>query len=62
MAKMGGFRCARCSGFWQLHQLQPHRIRTVKRSRDPAFAAQLEDIVATTASLSEIDGEDGARG
>jgi hypothetical protein len=27
------------------HDLQPHRIRTFKRSNDPEFAAKLEDIV-----------------
>jgi hypothetical protein len=27
------------------HDLQPHRIRTFKRSADPEFAAKLEDIV-----------------
>ena len=30
---------------WQTHQLQPHRLRTFKRSRDPAFATKLADIV-----------------
>src|ERR671911_55641 len=30
---------------WQAHRLQPHRIRTFKRSNDPAFVAKLEDIV-----------------
>jgi hypothetical protein len=25
--------------------LQPHRLRTFKRSRDPSFAAKLTDIV-----------------
>jgi transposase len=30
---------------WQAHRLQPHRIRTFKRSNDPAFAAKLRDIV-----------------
>jgi hypothetical protein len=30
---------------WQAHQLQPHRLRPFKRSRDPAFATQLADIV-----------------
>jgi transposase len=30
---------------WQAHRLQPHRIRTFKRSDDPDFAAKLEDIV-----------------
>jgi hypothetical protein len=30
---------------WRAHDLQPRRIRTFKRSRDPDFAAKLEDIV-----------------
>ena len=30
---------------WQAHKLQPHRLRTFKRSRDPSFAAKLADIV-----------------
>jgi transposase len=30
---------------WQANRLQPHRIRTFKKSNDPAFAAKVEDIV-----------------
>jgi hypothetical protein len=30
---------------WRAHQLQPCRLRTFKRSRDPSFAATLTDIV-----------------
>src|SRR5215204_1524468 len=30
---------------WDAHRLQPHRIRTFKRSNDPAFAEKVEDIV-----------------
>jgi transposase len=30
---------------WAAHRLQPHRLRTFKRSSDPAFAAKVEDIV-----------------
>jgi transposase len=30
---------------WQAHRLQPHRIRTFKRSNDPALADKVEDIV-----------------
>ena len=30
---------------WQAHKLQPHRIRTFKRSTDPDFAAKLDDVV-----------------
>jgi transposase len=30
---------------WAAHDLEPHRVRTFKRSRDPEFMAKLEDIV-----------------
>ena len=30
---------------WAAHRLQPHRLRTFKRSTDPAFAAKVEDMV-----------------
>jgi transposase len=30
---------------WETHRLQPHRMRTFKRSTDPAFAEKVEDIV-----------------
>ena len=30
---------------WQAHKLQPHRIRTFRRSTDPDFAAKLDDVV-----------------
>lgn len=30
---------------WQAHRLQPHRIRTFKKSNDPAFAEKVDDIV-----------------
>lgn len=30
---------------WEAHRLQPHRVRTFKRSRDPAFAEKVEDVV-----------------
>ena len=45
MAKAAGIalRSVRC--IWQAHQLQPHRLRTFKRSRDPALATKLADIV-----------------
>jgi hypothetical protein len=54
---------------WQSHQLQPHRIRTFKHSRDPAFAAKLTDIVglyvdppvhAVVLSLDEKSPDPGA--
>ncbi len=30
---------------WEAHRLQPHRIRTFKKSNDPAFAEKVETIV-----------------
>jgi hypothetical protein len=30
---------------WRAHGLKPHRIKTFKVSKDPAFAEKLEDIV-----------------
>jgi transposase len=45
MAKEAGISLRSVQRIWQAHDLQPHRIRTFKRSRDPEFAAKLEDIV-----------------
>ena len=30
---------------WEAHRLQPHRIRTFKRSNDPQFVEKVENIV-----------------
>jgi hypothetical protein len=30
---------------WEAHRLQPHRLRTFKKSTDPAFAEKVEDVV-----------------
>jgi hypothetical protein len=45
MAKTVGISLRSVQRIWQAHDLQPHRIRTFKRSIDPEFAAKLEDIV-----------------
>ena len=45
MAKTAGISLRSVQRIWAAHDLQPHRIRTFKRSRDPEFAAKLEDIV-----------------
>jgi transposase len=45
MAKTARISLRSVQRIWQAHQLQPHRIRTFKRSNDPEFAAKLEDIV-----------------
>ena len=43
--KAAGISLRSVQRIWAAHDLQPHRIRTFKRSSDPAFAAKLEDIV-----------------
>src|SRR2546423_650134 len=37
--------CCTIQRIWEAHRLQPHRLRTFKRSKDPAFAEKVEDIV-----------------
>ena len=45
MAKAIGISLGSVQRIWRAHKLQPHRLRTFKRSRDPRFAAKLTDIV-----------------
>src|SRR6202040_3200213 len=45
MAKAMGLSLRTIQRIWAAHKLQPHRIRTFKRSNDPDFAAKLEDVV-----------------
>jgi hypothetical protein len=45
MAKAIGISMGSVQRIWRAHKLQPHRLRTFKRSRDPGFAAKLTDIV-----------------
>ena len=45
MAKAVGISLRSVQRVRQAHQLQPHRVRTFKRSRDPAFEAKLVDVV-----------------
>jgi transposase len=45
MAKAMGLSLGTVQRIWRAHKLQPHRLRTFKRSRDPGFAAKLADIV-----------------
>ena len=45
MARHSGISLRSVQRIWAAHDLQPHRIRTFKRSTDPEFAAKLEDIV-----------------
>jgi transposase len=45
MAKAAGISLRSVQRIWQAHELQPHRVRTFKRSQDPEFAAKMTDIV-----------------
>ena len=45
MAKAVGVSQSSIQRILNAHHLQPHRLRTFKRSTDPAFAAKVEDIV-----------------
>ncbi len=45
MAKAMGLSLRTIQRIWVAHGLQPHRIRTFKRSTDPDFAAKLDDVV-----------------
>jgi hypothetical protein len=45
MAKAVGVSLRAVQRLWEAHRLQPHRIRTFKRSNDPEFAKKVEDIV-----------------
>ena len=41
----GGYGLSSVQRIRRAHKLQPHRLHSFKRSRDPAFAAKLHDIV-----------------
>jgi transposase len=45
MAKAMELSVGSVQRIWRAHKLQPHRLRTFKRSRDPRFEAKLTDIV-----------------
>ena len=45
MARAVGISLTSVQRIWAAHKLQPHRVRTFKRSGDPDFAAKLTDIV-----------------
>ena len=45
MAAAAGISLRSVQRIWRAHGLQPHRIRTFKLSKDPQFAAKLQDIV-----------------
>ena len=45
MAKIAGISLRSVQRIWDAHQLQPHRVRSFKRSRDPRFAEKMADVV-----------------
>ena len=45
MAGATGLSLSTIQRIWKAHKLAPHRLRTFKRSNDPAFAEKVEDIV-----------------
>jgi len=45
VAKATGVSLSAIQRLWKANRLQPHRIRTFKKSNDPAFAEKVEDIV-----------------
>jgi DDE superfamily endonuclease/Winged helix-turn helix len=45
MAKAAGISLRSVQRIWKAHRLAPHRVRTFKLSKDPAFVAKLRDVV-----------------
>jgi len=45
VAKATGISLRAVQRIWEAHRLQPHRLRTFKKSNDPAFAEKVEDVV-----------------
>lgn len=45
MAAACGWSLTTVQRIWRSHRLQPHRVRTFKRSTDPQLATKLDDIV-----------------
>ena len=45
VAKAVGISLSAVQRLWRANRLQPHRLRTFKHSKDPAFAEKVEDVV-----------------
>jgi transposase len=45
MAKVSGLSLRSVQRIWKAHRLQPHRVRSFKRSHDPKFVEKLVDVV-----------------
>ena len=54
MAAAVGLSLRTIQRIWEAHRLQPHRLRTFKRSKDPAFAEKVEDISASICTLRHM--------
>ncbi|ADP69611.1 Integrase catalytic region [Rhodomicrobium vannielii ATCC 17100] len=50
VAKAAGVSLRTVQRIWGAHRLQPHRLRTFKKSNDPAFAEKVEDVVGLSMS------------
>jgi hypothetical protein len=51
VAKAVGVSLRAVQRIWDAHRLQPHRLRSFKLSRDPAFAEKVEDVVGLYMAL-----------
>jgi len=45
MAEAAGLSLRTIQRIWEANKLQPHRVRSFKRSKDPTFAEKVEDII-----------------
>jgi len=45
VAKVAGVSLRAVQRIWEAHRIQPHRLRTFKKSNDPAFVEKVEDVV-----------------
>jgi hypothetical protein len=45
MAQASGISLRSVQRIWDARRLQPHRLRSFKRSSDPVFSKKIEDIV-----------------
>ena len=45
VAKAVGISLRAVQRIWEAHRLQPHRLRTFKKSNDPAFVEKVEDVI-----------------
>ncbi len=58
VAKAVGISLSAVQRLWDANRLQPHRLRTFKKSNDPAFVAKVEDVVGLY--MSPQDAKDDA--